>query len=180
MRGIRNTLPLSALKEINKPVYDELRAIMRKLETHYRDMCDIEFTIERGKLWMLQTRVGKRTAAAAFRTHPASGEKLVTRDEALGRVTGDQLTQLMFPQFDAKAEKELIARGMAASPGAAVGKIAFDNAQAVEAAEKGIKTVLVRRETNPDDLPGMVAADGVLTARGGKTSHAAVVARGHG
>ena len=179
--GIRNTLPLSALKEINKPVYDELRAIMRKLETHYRDMCDIEFTVERGKLWMLQTRVGKRTAAAAFRiATQLLGEKLITRDEALGRVTGDQLTQLMFPQFDAKAEKELIARGMAASPGAAVGKIAFDNAQAVEAAEKGIKTVLVRRETNPDDLPGMVAAEGVLTARGGKTSHAAVVARGMG
>ena len=179
--GIRNTLPLSALKDINKPVYDELRGIMRKLETHYRDMCDIEFTVERGKLWMLQTRVGKRTAAAAFRiATQLLGEKLITRDEALGRVTGDQLTQLMFPQFDAKAEKELIARGMAASPGAAVGKIAFDNAQAVEAAEKGIKTVLVRRETNPDDLPGMVAAEGVLTARGGKTSHAAVVARGMG
>ena len=179
--GIRNTLALSDLERINKPVYDELRAIMRKLETHYRDMCDIEFTVERGKLWMLQTRVGKRTAAAAFRiATQLLGEKLITRDEALGRVTGDQLTQLMFPQFDAKAEKELIARGMAASPGAAVGKIAFDNAQAVEAAEKGIKTVLVRRETNPDDLPGMVAAEGVLTARGGKTSHAAVVARGMG
>ena len=179
--GIRNTLPLSALEEINKPVYDELRGIMRKLETHYRDMCDIEFTVERGKLWMLQTRVGKRTAAAAFRiATQLLGEKLITRDEALGRVTGDQLTQLMFPQFDAKADKELIARGMAASPGAAVGKIAFNNAQAVEAAEKGIKTVLVRRETNPDDLPGMVAAEGVLTARGGKTSHAAVVARGMG
>ena len=179
--GIRNTLALSDLERINKPVYDELRAIMRKLETHYRDMCDIEFTVERGKLWMLQTRVGKRTAAAAFRiATQLLGEKLITRDEALGRVTGDQLTQLMFPQFDATAEKELIARGMAASPGAAVGKIAFDNAQAVEAAEKGIKTVLVRRETNPDDLPGMVAAEGVLTARGGKTSHAAVVARGMG
>ena len=179
--GIRNTLALSDLERINKPVYDELRAIMRKLETHYRDMCDIEFTVERGKLWMLQTRVGKRTAAAAFRiATQLLGEKLITRDEALGRVTGDQLTQLMFPQFDAKAEKELIARGMAASPGAAVGKIAFNNAQAVEAAEMGIKTVLVRRETNPDDLPGMVAAEGVLTARGGKTSHAAVVARGMG
>ncbi len=179
--GIRNTLALSDLERINKPVYDELRAIMRKLETHFRDMCDIEFTIERGKLWMLQTRVGKRTAAAAFRiATQLLGEKLITRDEALGRVTGDQLTQLMFPQFDAKADKELIARGMAASPGAAVGKIAFNNAQAIEAASEGIKTVLVRRETNPDDLPGMVAAEGVLTARGGKTSHAAVVARGMG
>ena len=179
--GIRNTLALSDLERINKPVYDELRGIMRKLETHYRDMCDIEFTIERGKLWMLQTRVGKRTAAAAFRiATQLLGEKLITRDEALGRVTGDQLTQLMFPQFDAKADKDLIARGMAASPGAAVGKIAFNNAQAIEAASKGVKTVLVRRETNPDDLPGMVAAEGVLTARGGKTSHAAVVARGMG
>ena len=179
--GIRNTLALSDLERINKPVYDELRAIMRKLETHYRDMCDIEFTIERGKLWMLQTRVGKRTAAAAFRiATQLLDEKLITRDEALGRVTGDQLTQLMFPQFDAKADKDLIARGMAASPGAAVGKIAFNNAQAIEAASEGVKTVLVRRETNPDDLPGMVAAEGVLTARGGKTSHAAVVARGMG
>lgn len=179
--GIRNTLALADLKRINKPVYDELRSIMRKLETHYRDMCDIEFTVERGKLWMLQTRVGKRTAAAAFRiATQLVSEKLITRDESLGRVTGDQLTQLMFPQFDAKADKELIARGMAASPGAAVGKIAFNNEQAILAAEKGLKTVLVRRETNPDDLPGMVAAEGVLTARGGKTSHAAVVARGMG
>ena len=179
--GIRNTLSLADLERLDKASYDELRSIMRRLETHYRDLCDIEFTIERGKLWMLQTRVGKRTAAAAFRiATQLLGEKLITRDEALGRVTGDQLTQLMFPQFDAAAEKELIARGMAASPGAAVGKIAFDNAQAIEAAEKGIKTVLVRRETNPDDLPGMVAAEGVLTARGGKTSHAAVVARGMG
>ena len=179
--GIRNTLALADLERINKPVYDELRSIMRKLETHYRDMCDIEFTIERGKLWMLQTRVGKRTAAAAFRIAvQLREEKLITRDEALGRVTGDQLTQLMFPQFDAKAGKELVATGMAASPGAAVGRIVFDNAQAEAAAEAGVKCVLVRRETNPDDLPGMVAAEGVLTARGGKTSHAAVVARGMG
>ena len=179
--GIRNTLSLADLERLDKASYDELRSIMRRLETHYRDLCDIEFTIERGKLWMLQTRVGKRTAAAAFRiATQLLGEKLITRDEALGRVTGDQLTQLMFPQFDAKADKDLIARGMAASPGAAVGKIAFNNAQAIEAASEGVKTVLVRRETNPDDLPGMVAAEGVLTARGGKTSHAAVVARGMG
>ncbi|MBB6333971.1 pyruvate,orthophosphate dikinase [Schaalia hyovaginalis] len=179
--GIRNTLSLADLENIDKASYDKLRGIMRKLETHYRDMCDIEFTIERGKLWMLQTRVGKRTAAAAFRiATQLVEEKLITRDEALTRVTGDQLTQLMFPQFDAKAEKELIARGMAASPGAAVGKIAFDNAQAEAFVAEGVKCVLVRRETNPDDLPGMVAAEGVLTARGGKTSHAAVVARGMG
>ncbi len=179
--GIRNTLSLADLENIDKASYDKLRGIMRKLETHYRDMCDIEFTIERGKLWMLQTRVGKRTAAAAFRiATQLVEEKLITRDEALTRVTGDQLTQLMFPQFDAKAEKELVARGMAASPGAAVGKIAFDNAQAEAFVAEGVKCVLVRRETNPDDLPGMVAAEGVLTARGGKTSHAAVVARGMG
>ncbi len=179
--GIRNTLPLSALGERNKEVYDELRAIMRKLETHYRDLCDIEFTVERGKLWMLQTRVGKRTAAAAFRVAiQLVDEKLITMDEALTRVTGEQLTQLMFPQFDASASKDLVAKGMAASPGAAVGRIVFDNAQAEAAAAAGIKCVLVRRETNPDDLPGMVAAEGVLTARGGKTSHAAVVARGMG
>ncbi|RRC95707.1 pyruvate, phosphate dikinase [Schaalia canis] len=179
--GIRNTLPLSALEELDKNSYDELRGIMRKLETHYRDLCDIEFTVERGKLWMLQTRVGKRTAAAAFRVAiQLVDEKLITMDEALNRVTGDQLTQLMFPQFDASASKELVARGMAASPGAAVGVIVFDNAQAEAAAAEGRKCVLVRRETNPDDLPGMVAAEGVLTARGGKTSHAAVVARGMG
>ena len=179
--GIRNTLSLADIENINKPVYDELRGIMHKLETHYRDLCDIEFTIERGKLWMLQTRVGKRTAAAAFRVAvQLVDEKLITRDEALGRVTGDQLTQLMFPQFDASASKELIARGMAASPGAAVGRIVFNNAQAEASAAAGVKCVLVRRETNPDDLPGMVAAEGVLTARGGKTSHAAVVARGMG
>lgn len=179
--GIRNTLPLSALEERDKTSYDELRAIMRKLETHYRDMCDIEFTIERGKLWMLQTRVGKRTAAAAFRiATQLVGEKLITHDEALDRVTGEQLTQLMFPQFDSSAAKDLLATGMAASPGAAVGVIVFDNAQAEAAAREGRKCVLVRRETNPDDLPGMVAAEGVLTARGGKTSHAAVVARGMG
>ncbi|WP_277063542.1 pyruvate, phosphate dikinase [Schaalia cardiffensis] len=179
--GIRNTLSLADLEDIDKASYDKLRGIMRKLETHYRDMCDIEFTIERGKLWMLQTRVGKRTAAAAFRIAiQLVEEKLITRDEALARVTGDQLTQLMFPQFDQKASKEFVARGMAASPGAAVGKIAFDNAQAEAFSAKGVKCVLVRRETNPDDLPGMVVAEGVLTARGGKTSHAAVVARGMG
>ena len=179
--GVRTPMPISQMEEKFPQAYADFVKVCDLLEDHYRDMCDIEFTVERGKLWMLQTRVGKRTAAAAFRiATQLLGEKLITRDEALGRVTGDQLTQLMFPQFDAKAEKELIARGMAASPGAAVGKIAFDNAQAIEAAEKGIKTVLVRRETNPDDLPGMVAAEGVLTARGGMTSHAAVVARGMG
>ncbi len=179
--GIRNTLTLADLKNIDRQSYDDLRAAMRKLETHYRDLCDIEFTIERGKLWLLQTRVGKRTAAAAFRVATQLvDEKLITMDEALTRVTGDQLTQLMFPQFADSAAKELLTRANPASPGAAVGHIAFDNAEAVERAEAGESVILVRRETNPDDLPGMVAAAGVLTARGGKTSHAAVVARGMG
>ncbi len=179
--GIRNTEPLSALEDEDPQVYKELRQIMRKLETHYQDLCDIEFTIERGKLWMLQTRVGKRTAAAAFRiATQLVDEKLITSDEALLRVTGEQLTQLMFPQIDPAAEKTLIAKGMAASPGAAGGRIAFNNEQAEALAANGEKVVLVRRETNPDDLPGMVVAEGVLTARGGKTSHAAVVARGMG
>lgn len=179
--GIRNTEPLSALEKVNEKVYHELLDIMSKLETHYQDMCDIEYTIERGKLWMLQTRIGKRTAAAAFRVaNQLVNERLITMDQALSRVTGEQLTQLMFPQFDQNAEKKLLAKGMAASPGAAVGGIAFNNEQAEAAKAAGKPCILVRRETNPDDLAGMVAAEGVLTARGGKTSHAAVVARGMG
>lgn len=179
--GIRNTMSLADLEKIDKKSYDELRAIMRRLETHYRDLCDIEFTIERGKLWLLQTRVGKRTAAAAFRVATQLvDEKMITMDEALTRVTGDQLTQLMFPQFEHTGDNELLTRAMPASPGAAVGHIAFDNAEAIARTEAGESVILVRRETNPDDLPGMVAAAGVLTARGGKTSHAAVVARGMG
>ncbi|SDM24872.1 pyruvate, phosphate dikinase [Actinomyces ruminicola] len=179
--GIRNTLSLADLERLDKTSYDELRAAMRRLETHYRDLCDIEFTIERGKLWLLQTRVGKRTAAAAFRVATQLvDEKLITMDEALTRVTGDQLNQLMFPQFGDDSGRDLITRAMPASPGAAVGHIAFDNAEAIARAEAGESVILVRRETNPDDLPGMVAAVGVLTARGGKTSHAAVVARGMG
>lgn len=179
--GIRNTQPLSHLETVNKPVYDELLKIMRRLETHYQDMCDIEYTIERGKLWMLQTRVGKRTAAAAFRVATQLfDERLITKDQMLSRVTGNQLTQLMFPQFKVDATRKLLANGMAASPGAAVGGIAFNNAQARAAKESGKPCILVRRETNPDDLAGMVDSEGVLTARGGKTSHAAVVARGMG
>ena len=154
---------------------------MRRLETHYRDLCDIEFTVERGKLWMLQTRVGKRTAAAAVRiATQLVDEQLITMDEALQRVTGAQLAQLMFPQFDAAAERELLTRGMAASPGAAVGRVVFDSATAVAWAARGERVLLVRRETNPEDLEGMIAASGILTSRGGKTSHAAVVARGMG
>jgi pyruvate,orthophosphate dikinase len=179
--GIRNTSPLKALGETDPKSYKELLEIMATLERHYKDMCDIEFTVERGKLWMLQTRVGKRTAAAAFRIAvQLVDEGLIDMDEALRRVTGDQLAQLMFPQFDKAADRDLIAKGMAASPGAAVGKAAFDSATAVAWAAKGDEVILVRRETNPDDLRGMIAAKGVLTSRGGKTSHAAVVARGMG
>ena len=179
--GIRNTLSLADLERLDKTSYDDLRAAMRKLETHYRDLCDIEFTIERGKLWLLQTRVGKRTAAAAFRVATQLvDERLITTDEALTRVTGEQLNQLMFPQFASTTSRDLLTRAMPASPGAAVGYIAFDNDEAIERSEAGESVILVRRETNPDDLPGMVAAAGVLTARGGKTSHAAVVARGMG
>jgi pyruvate,orthophosphate dikinase len=179
--GIRNTVPLQDLERINKAVFDQLMEIMRTLENHYRDMCDIEFTVERGKLWMLQTRVGKRTAAAAFRiAMQFVNEGLIDTDEALARVTGDELARLMFPRFDTGAEVTKIATGVSASPGAAVGKAVFDSGRAVEMAESGEAVILVRRETNPDDLHGMIAAKGILTSRGGKTSHAAVVARGMG
>ncbi|GAA1577995.1 MULTISPECIES: pyruvate, phosphate dikinase [Kribbella] len=179
--GIRNTVPLADLEQIDKTSYDALMKIMATLEGHYRDLCDIEFTVERGKLWMLQTRVGKRTAAAAFRIATSLvDEGVIDTDEALRRVKGAQLAQLMFPRFDADADKQLISTGIAASPGAAVGKVVFTSAAAVEAADRGEKVILVRRETNPDDLHGMIAAQGILTSRGGKTSHAAVVARGMG
>ncbi len=179
--GIRNTLSLTELEVLDPTSHGQLRKVMRRLETHYRDLCDIEFTIERGTLWMLQTRVGKRTAGAAFRiATQLVDEQLITMDEALTRVSGAQLAQLMFPQFDPAAPRALLARGMAASPGAAVGKAVFDSAAAVDAVARGEVVVLVRKETNPDDLEGMIVAEGVLTARGGKTSHAAVVARGMG
>jgi pyruvate,orthophosphate dikinase len=179
--GIRNTVSLADLEDIDKPAYDELMSIMSTLEHHYRDLCDIEFTVERNKLWMLQTRVGKRTAAAAFIIAiQLVDEGLIDMDEALQRVNGAQLAQLMFPRFDDDAEKNQIAKGVSASPGAAVGKVVFDSATAGEWAARGEAVILVRRETNPDDLPGMIAADGILTSRGGKTSHAAVVARGMG
>ncbi len=179
--GIRNTVPLADLEEIDKASYDELMGIMQRLEEHYKDLCDIEFTVERGKLWMLQTRVGKRTAEAAFRIAcQLVDQDLIDMDEAVQRVTGDQLAQLMFPRFDDGSERTSIAKGMNASPGAAGGKAVFDSTTAVEWAERGDDVILVRRETNPDDLKGMVAARGILTSRGGKTSHAAVVARGMG
>jgi pyruvate, orthophosphate dikinase len=179
--GIRNTVPLADLERIDKPAYDELMRIMTTLENHYKDLCDIEFTVERHKLWMLQTRIGKRTAAAAFTIAvQLVDEGLIDTDEALDRVSGAQLAQLMFPKFDEGADKKQIAKGVNASPGAAVGKVVFDSATAGEWAARGEAVILVRRETNPDDLPGMIAAKGILTSRGGKTSHAAVVARGMG
>ena len=179
--GIRNTLSLDDLAKLDPTSHHELTHVMRRLETHYRDLCDIEFTIERGKLWMLQTRVGKRTAGAAFRiAAQLVDEQLITLDEALDRVTGSQLAQLMFPQFDRSGQRDLLTKGMAASPGAAVGKVVFDSPTAKAWAGRGEQVVLVRKETNPDDLEGMIAARGILTARGGKTSHAAVVARGMG
>ncbi|MGW0784778.1 pyruvate, phosphate dikinase [Streptomyces sp. NPDC002913] len=179
--GIRNTVPLAELESIDKASYDQLMKIMETLETHYKDLCDIEFTIERGQLWMLQTRVGKRTAGAAFRIATQLVDQgLIDEAEALQRVNGAQLAQLMFPRFDDEAATVLLGRGIAASPGAAVGKAVFDSYTAVKWSRSGEKVILIRRETNPDDLDGMIAAEGILTSRGGKTSHAAVVARGMG
>ena len=179
--GIRNTVPLAELEQIDKKSYDQLMQIMETLENHYKDLCDIEFTIERGVLWMLQTRVGKRTAGAAFRIATQLVDQgLIDEAEALTRVNGAQLAQLMFPRFDEDAKVAQVGRGIAASPGAAVGKAVFDSYTAVKWSRSGEKVILIRRETNPDDLDGMIAAEGILTSRGGKTSHAAVVARGMG
>lgn len=181
--GIRNTSPISDLKHVEglEDAGCELEEVFTILENHFRDMCDIEFTIEQGKLWMLQTRVGKRTAAAAL--HIAIemvNEGLITKEEAVTRVDPEQLDQLLHPQFDTNAEYDVVARGLNASPGAAVGEAVFSAEAAVEAAAEGRKTVLVRWETTPDDLAGMIAAEGILTSHGGKTSHAAVIARGMG
>ena len=179
--GIRNAFPLTHLGVVNPEAFAELNRIMALLEDHYRDMCDIEFTVEQGKLWILQTRVGKRTAEAAFKiATQLVDEGSITMDQALTRVNGEQLVQLMFPQFDKATSPKELTRGIAASPGAAVGSVVFDPRDAADQALAGKQVILVRRETNPDDLVGMVAAQGILTARGGKTSHAAVVARGMG
>ena len=179
--GVRDTLGLADLATINRPAYDQLLDVMSTLEQHYRDVCDIEFTIEDGRLWILQTRVGKRTAEAAFRAAVAMvDEGLIDLDEALHRVTGAQLVRLMFPRFATDDSATPLATGTGASPGAAVGRIALDSATAERWAAAGDPVILVRTETTPDDLRGMVAAEGIVTARGGKTSHAAVVARGMG
>ena len=179
--GIRNTMSLVEFSEKSPVVHAELERLMALLEDHYRDLCDIEFTVEKGKLWILQTRVGKRTAEAAFRiATQLVDEGKIDMNEALVRTSGDQLAQLMFPQFDLSGSVEPIATGIPASPGAAVGEVVFDSRLAFDLARAGKKVILVRRETSPDDLVGMVASEGILTSRGGKTSHAAVVARGMG
>jgi len=180
--GIRNTEDLDALANHFPKVHKQLLGIFAKLEKHYRDMCDTEFTIEQGKLWMLQTRVGKRTGAAALRmaveitSH--KGWK-ISKEEAIQRITADHLEQVLHPQF-AGADLKVIAKGLAASPGAAVGHVYFTAAAAVDAANRGERVVLVRNETSPEDVHGMQVAEGILTARGGLVSHAAVVARGWG
>ncbi|HEX7277413.1 MAG TPA: pyruvate, phosphate dikinase, partial [Acidimicrobiales bacterium] len=180
--GIRNTLPLSDLQTTFPAIFHELEAIFERLERHYRDMCDTEFTIEQGKLWMLQTRVGKRTGAAALRmaVDMTTDERMnLTREEAIMRVTGDHLEGVLHPQF-AKTDAPVIAKGLAASPGAAVGHAYFTADDAAAAAERGERVVLVRTETSPEDVHGMIASAGILTSRGGLVSHAAVVARGWG
>src|SRR5438874_434975 len=179
--GIRVTEPLDALGTKFPDCHRQLLDIMATLEHHYRDMCDIEFTIEQGKLYMLQTRVGKRTAAAALRMAAEMVEEgLIDPKEAVLRVQPAQLDQLLHPQFDPKANFEPIAKGLNASPGAAVGAVYFTADDAEEHAQAGEKVILVRPETSPDDLHGMIAAEGILTSRGGLVSHAAVVARGMG
>ncbi len=182
--GIRNTETLEDLARTFPKCYTELLEIFDRLEAHYQDMCDTEFTIEQGKLWMLQTRVGKRTGAATLKmavdmTKPSGKTKWkISREEAVMRVTADALDQVLHPQFSAKGA--VLAKGLGASPGAAVGKVYFTADSAVDAEERGEAVILVRNETSPEDVHGMMVAKGILTARGGLVSHAAVVARGWG
>ena len=180
--GIRNTQPLSALKKLFPAIHDELLDIFARLERHYRDMCDTEFTIEQGKLWMLQTRVGKRTGRAALKMAvDMTKDRAIklTRAEAVARITGDHLDQVLHPQF-AGSGHQVLTSGLGASPGAAVGRVYLTADDAEAAAKRGEQVVLVRSETSPEDVHGMLAAEGILTARGGLVSHAAVVARGWG
>ncbi|MBV8160223.1 MAG: pyruvate, phosphate dikinase, partial [Acidimicrobiia bacterium] len=180
--GIRNTLPLAELEKRFPKIYKELMGIFGKLEKHYRDMCDTEFTIEQGKLWMLQTRVGKRTGVAALKMAVDMTRKSdlgISRDEALRRITADHLDQVLHPQFGA-SDYTVLTKGLPASPGAAVGKAYFTADDAADAADRGERVVLVRTETSPEDVHGMAASEGILTSRGGLVSHAAVVARGWG
>lgn len=179
--GIRTPIPISRLKEELSGVYQQFIDTCQKLESHYRDLQDIEFTVERGKLYMLQTRNGKRTARAAVKAAvDMVNEGLISIEEALNRVDAEQLNQLLHRQIDSSVEMEAIATGLPASPGAACGKVVFDADLAEKKGEVGEKVILVRSETTPDDIHGIVYAEGVLTSRGGMTSHAAVVARGMG
>ncbi len=179
--GVRTPVPIAELQKQMPKIYAELEKIYKRLEKHYRDMQDIEFTIQEGKLYMLQCRVGKRTAAAAVKIAvDLVKEKLISKEEAILRVAPGQLDQLLHPRVDPTAKPQKIAKGLPASPGAAVGKVVFTAAEAEEMAAKNEKVVLVRLETSPEDIGGMHAAQGILTARGGMTSHAAVVARGMG
>jgi pyruvate,orthophosphate dikinase len=179
--GVRNTLDIAELKDVMPEAYDELMEILRTLERHYKDMQDTEFTVEEGQLYMLQTRNAKRPAQAAVRfAVDAVGEELLTREEALLTIEAENLDALLHPTFDPQAEYEVLATGVAASPGAAVGEIVFRAADAVQAAEDGRDVILVRPFTEADDVAGFQAAKGVLTSEGGKASHAALVARGMG
>ncbi|MDQ2935962.1 MAG: pyruvate, phosphate dikinase [Acidobacteriota bacterium] len=179
--GTRTPNPISQLKKELPKVYDEFATIAALLEQQYHDMQDCEFTIERGKLWMLQTRTGKRSGAAAVRVAVEMvGEKLIDRATAVQRVTPEQLDQLLHPTVDPKTKATALATGLPASPGAAQGQVVFSPDEAEELARDGARVILVRQETSPDDFHGMVAAQAIVTARGGMTSHAAVVARGMG
>ena len=181
--GTRTPKSITELEEVMPEVFEEFRKVTDILESHYRDMQDIEFTIEKGKLFMLQTRNGKRTTQAAINVAvDMVNEGKITKDEAILRIEPNQLDQLLHPAFDGKklAESKVLAKGLPASPGAASGKIYFHADDVVEAKARGEKAILVRQETSPEDIEGMIMAEGILTARGGMTSHAAVVARGMG
>lgn len=181
--GIRTPQKIATLENIMPDIYKQFVETADKLEKHYRDMQDIEFTIERGKLFLLQTRNGKRTAKSAINVAvDLVQEGLITKEEAIMRIEPNQLDQLLHPKFEDKSlkEAEVLAKGLPASPGAASGKIYFSAEDVVEASKDGTETILVRQETSPEDIEGMVSAQGILTARGGMTSHAAVVARGMG
>ncbi len=181
--GIRTPQPISKLKDEMPAIYNQLIDIFKKLENHYKDMQDMEFTFQEGRLFMLQTRTGKRTAAAALQAAvDMVNEGLIDKKTAIMRVEPEQIDQLLHKQLDKKAQSaaQLIAKGLPASPGAAVGMVVFHADDAVEEAKKGKKVILVRTETSPEDIEGMATAQGILTARGGMTSHAAVVARGMG
>ncbi|MBI2447147.1 MAG: pyruvate, phosphate dikinase [Candidatus Omnitrophica bacterium] len=179
--GIRTPLPIEHLKKDNHKIYDELVEIYQKMEKHYRDMQDLEFTIENGKLYLLQTRSGKRTAQSAVKIAvDMVGEGLIDRNTALLRIEPESLEQLLHPTINPKAAVKVIAKGLPASPGAAVGKVIFSSHKAIELGEGGEKIILVRKETSPEDIGGMAEAQGILTSTGGMTSHAAVVGRGMG